>query len=265
MRQITAASLGAIALSLAFVPGAGAADMPTKVPVAPVALYNWGGWYVGGNVGYGWGANSDPAVSFTDPGPCAPCAGYAGYFAAGGNVTPDIQQKGVIGGLQLGYNWMASPNWVAGLVTDLQASGLKASATNTVTPPGFIVSNQTNNVQTDWFGTFRAKLGFAQNNWLLYASGGVAYGRVKTSGNFTFPTYPAMWAGSNSTTKAGWAAGAGVDYGLTSNWTIGVEYLYIDLGRVSYTDTGPIAPASTLTIANRAAINITRATLNYKF
>ena len=123
-------------------------------------------------------------------------------------------------------------------------------------PGAFILSNQTNSVQTDWFGTSRAKVGYAQNNWLLYATGGVGYARVKTPGNFTFPTYPATWAGSNSATRTGWAAGAGIDYGLTPNWTVGFEYLYIDLGRVAYTDTGPIAPASTLTITNRVTINV---------
>ena len=75
------------------------------------------------------------------------------------------------------------------------------------------------------------------------------------------------YAGSVSTTKAGWAAGAGLDYGLTRNWTVGAEYLYVDLGRVSYTDTSTngLAPLTTFTISNRAAANIARVTLNYKF
>jgi outer membrane immunogenic protein len=245
-----------------FVNTASAADMPTKAP-APmmVPMYNWAGWYVGGNVGYGWGANSNPGLTFADPGPVV---GFAGYFAAGGNVTPNVQPKGVIGGLQLGYN-LQSNNFVYGLVTDIQASGMKASATNTVTPPGFVLSNQMNSVEIDWFGTLRAKLGLAQNNWLFYATGGLAYGQVKTSGSFFAPPGVVSFAGSNSTTRAGWAAGAGLDYGLTPNWTIGVEYLYIDLGHVSYTETQATFPAASLTVSNHAAANIARATLNYKF
>jgi outer membrane immunogenic protein len=249
-----------------FVNSANAADMPTKAPIykaAPMATYNWAGWYVGGNVGYGWGLNSDPGVTFDD----ASGWGLAGYYAAGGNVVPNVQQKGVIGGLQLGYNWQSS-NFVYGLVTDFQASGMKASGTNTVTPTGGgATSSQANSVETDWFGTFRAKLGVAQNNWLIYATGGLAYGQVKSSGSFVSTNGCCSDAGSVSSTKAGWAAGAGVDYGLTPNWTIGLEYLYVDLGHVSYTETTTQAtlPLTTITVSNRAAANIARVTLNYKF
>jgi outer membrane immunogenic protein len=257
--------VGAIA-ALGFVSSANAADLPIKAPIykaAPMAVYNWGGWYVGGNVGYGWGTNSDPDVTFFD----GSGIGVAPYFAFGGNVMPNVQQKGVLGGLQLGYNWMLTPNFVAGLVADIQASGMKASGSNVVTPClSCATSTQTNSVETDWFGTFRAKLGLAQNNWLFYATGGLAYGQVKSSGIWA-ANIGVNYAGSVSSTRAGWAAGAGVDYGLTPNWTVGVEYLYVDLGRVSYTDvsTNGTAPLTTFTISNRATANIARATLNYKF
>ncbi len=239
--------------------------MPSKAPVykaAPVLMYNWAGWYFGGNIGYGWGRNSDPSVTFNDDSGI----GLAGYYAAGGNVVPNVRQRGVIGGLQLGYNWQSN-NFVYGLVTDFQASGMKASGTNTVTPPGFVNSSQANGVETNWFGTFRAKLGVAQNNWLLYATGGLAYGQVKSSGSFVAINGCCSYAGSVSSTRGGWAAGAGLDSSLTPNWTIGVEYLYVDLGRVSYTETTTQAlnPLTTITVSNRAAANIARATLNYKF
>jgi outer membrane immunogenic protein len=246
-------ALAAAIAAFGSVNSANAADMPTKAPVykaAPMATYNWAGWYVGGNVGYGWGTNSNPNVTFVD----GSGIGVAPYFALGGNVMPSVQQKGVIGGLQLGYNWMLSPTWVVGLVTDFQASGMKASGTNVVTPPAAATSTQTNSLQTDWFGTFRAKLGLAQNNWLFYGTGGLAYGQVKSSG---------IWAANIGVNYAG----AGIDYGITPNWTVGVEYLYVDLGHVSYTDvsTNGVAPLTTFTISNHATANIARATLNYKF
>ena len=245
---------------------ASAADMQLKAPVvpAPVSGYNWGGWYAGGNVGYGWGTSSDPNVSFFDPaGPGF--VNFASYFGAGGNVTPNLNTGGVIGGGQIGYNWTLAPSWVGGVVTDFQGSGIKASATNTVTPAAIgITTFQSNSEQIDWFGTVRAKLGYAQNNWLLYGTGGMAYGRVATSGSFVIPGALNL-TGSNDTTKVGWAAGAGLDYGLTSNWIVGVEYLYVDLGRVSYTETQPALTPSSLTIGNRAAAQIVRASLDYKF
>jgi outer membrane immunogenic protein len=239
-----------------------AADLPFKAPaVALPAAYNWTGWYVGGNVGYGWGNSSDPGLSFADPGAAV---GFAGYFAAGGNVFPDLKPRGAVGGGQIGYNWQVSPNWVAGLVTDFQGSGMRASATNTVTPAGGLSSNQTNSEQINWFGTVRAKLGYALNNWLAYATGGLAYGEVATSGSFVSP--PLDFTGSDNTTKVGWTAGAGLNYGLTRNWIVGVEYLYVDLGKVSYTETQPaLAPGASLSISNRATAQIARASLDYKF
>jgi outer membrane immunogenic protein len=244
---------------------ASAADMALKAPpvaaVAPTTVYNWAGWYAGGNVGYGWGGPSDPNVSFVDPGVAV---GFAGYFGIGGNVTPDLHPAGVIGGGEVGYNWTLTPSWVAGLVADFQGSGIKGSATNSVSPPLSVLSNQTNSEQIDWFGTVRAKLGYAQNNWLFYATGGLAYGRVETSGSFAIPPVLNL-TGSNSATNVGWAAGGGFDYGLTSNWIVGVEYLYVDLGRVSYTEVEPTVVPSTLTINNRATAQIVRASLDYKF
>jgi outer membrane immunogenic protein len=248
-----------------FVSTANAADMPVKArPPLAAAVYNWGGWYAGGNIGYGWGVNSDPRATAVDVGPAF---GFLfagnGYFDGGRSPTPNVQQKGVIGGVQVGYNWMLSPNWVTGVVTDIQASGLKASATNFIPPGTLIAATQSNTVKTDWFGTLRGKVGFAQNNVLFYGTGGLAYGRVKTSGAFINAV--GTFIGSNSDTKTGWAAGGGVDYGFAPNWTIGAEYLYVDLGRTSFTERSAAFPVSFVTISNRAAENIVRATVNYKF
>jgi outer membrane immunogenic protein len=259
-------SLLAVTLAILGAREALAADMAMKAPIAPApapTIYNWAGWYVGGNIGYGWGASSDPSVSFIDPGAVV---GFGSYFAAGGNVTPDLSPEGVIGGGQIGYNWTLTPNWVAGLVADFQGSGMKASVTNSVFPAGTVLSNQSNSEQIDWFGTVRGKLGYAQNNWLVYATGGLAYGHVETSGSFAIPG-ALILPGSSNSTQVGWAAGGGMNYALTANWIVGVEYLYVDLGRVSYTETNPssAAPAASLTVSNHAAAQIARATLDYKF
>jgi len=268
MHRLQCALLATVAV-IGFASIASAADMPMKAApmVAPVAAYNWAGWYAGGNIGYGWGVDSNLNASATDSfgfGFLVP--GGGGYFDTGTNITPNVQQKGVIGGLQLGYNWMISPNWVVGIVTDFEASGMKASAANTLKPPTLIPGTQTNSVQTDWFGTVRGKLGLAQNNVLFYATGGLAYGHVQTSGQFTNAVLGGTtFVGSSSATKAGWAVGGGIDYGFAARWSIGAEYLYMNLGRLSYTETSAAFPTTTATINNRAAANIVRATLNYKF
>jgi len=230
-----------------------------RVSAAP---FTWSGLYFGGNIGYGWGANSDPSVTFFD----GSGLGVGPYFAAGGNVVPNVQPKGVTGGGQFGFNWMMSRNWVLGLVTDFQASGMKASTTNSVTPPASVTSSQFNSVQIDWFGTVRGKAGWAQNNWLLYVTGGFAYGSVKSSGNIVVPAVPVTLVGSDSTTRAGWTLGGGIDFALTPHWTLGAEYLYVDLGHSSYAMSGtPTFPLTTITVPNRAAANIARLTMNIKF
>jgi outer membrane immunogenic protein len=263
--RIRFASILSAAVAFGVFQDAFAADMPIKAVVAaPAAAYNWAGWYVGGNIGYGWGVNSHPSAAATDPGSAF---GFLfagnGYFDGGRTPTPNVEQRGVIGGAQLGYNWMISLNWVAGVITDFQASRMKDSATNNIPAATLIAATQSNSVQTDWFGTLRGKLGFAQNNVLFYGTGGLAYGHVKTSGQFVNAVD--TFVGSNSATKAGWAAGGGIDYGFASRWSIGAEYLYMNLGRVSYTETSAVRPRSYVTISNRAAANIVRATLNYKF
>jgi outer membrane immunogenic protein len=161
---------------------------------------------------------------------------------------------------------MLSPSWVGGFVADIQDSGMRATATNFVAPGGgFTPSNQINGEKIDWFGTVRGKLGYAQNNWLLYGTGGLAYGGVNTSGSMNIVGAVPV-PGSNTTTRVGWTAGAGLNYGLTSNWIIGLEYLYVDLGRQSYTETFNTVPVfSANYVSNRAAANIARVSLDYKF
>ncbi len=260
-------SLLAVLISMGGAQLGSAADMAIKAPPSPppAAPYNWTGWYAGGNIGYGWGISSDPTWSSVDTANVP----FSGYLDGGGDVIPNLKPKGVIGGGQIGFNWMLNPTWVAGLVADFQGSGIKDAETNTVTPPApfALTSNQYNSEQIDWFGTVRAKLGFAQNNWLLYGTGGLAYGRIATSGSFVTVPQTLNFNGSNDATKVGWAVGAGLNYGLTSNWIVGVEYLYVDLGHVSYTETEPtgLTAGASLTINNRAAANIARVSLDYKF
>jgi outer membrane immunogenic protein len=245
-----------------------AADMPLKAPPpAPVAAYNWTGWYVGGNVGYGWGRNTGAGwTSFTDAG--VPF-GVAGYFGAGGNGLPGVNPKGVLGGGQIGYDWQVSPTTVLGLVADLDASGMRGSAAAQVTPGFFDPTTQTNAAQLKWLGTFRAKAGFTSNNWLIYATGGLAYGRVNEQNamNCAACGPPQFFAGSSSSTRAGGTVGAGLEYGLAANWTVGAEYLWFDLGKISTTATLTAGTNTLTTFTSQAKFDgsIARAFVNYKF
>jgi outer membrane immunogenic protein len=239
---------------------------PALLPANPT----WSGWYVGGNVGYGWGASTDPSISFTDPG--GPVAGISAFFNAGGNLFPSHNPSGVLGGLQLGYNYQTGP-WVWGVVTDFQGSDIKASGTvSTPVPPTLGGLDESLSAKINWFGTVRGKVGWAPApDWLLYGTGGLAYGQVESTLGFAC-TPPAgvtcanvLVSGSQKTTKVGWTAGAGVDYAVTSALTVGLEYLYLDLGRDTVTGVQADLPALTVSADQHFAAHVLRGTLNWRF
>jgi outer membrane immunogenic protein len=190
--------------TVAFANVASAADIPQRMPakaVPYVALYNWTGFYVGGNIGYGWGRFSDDA-----------------------GASADV--NGIIGGGQIGYNWQAG-NIVYGLETDFQGSTMEDNKTCFGCAPGASVDF---NSKLQWLGTVRGRLGYAVGPSLFYATGGFAYGDVKTAVNNV----------SFSDTRTGWTVGGGIETPFTllglfgPNWTSTTEYLYVDLGRSSH-------------------------------
>jgi outer membrane immunogenic protein len=153
-----------------------------------------------------------------------------------------VKVNGINGGAQAGYNWQVR-NVLIGLETDIQASGEKGTNTFAGTIQNFTPAfNQGNNSATvtdstklDWFGTTRARLGLVTDRWLVYGTGGVAYGEVNLSGNVQpsndiagVNNAPIVW--NQSTTRVGWAAGVGVENAITRNWSWKLEYLYVDLG-----------------------------------
>jgi outer membrane immunogenic protein len=118
----------------------------------------------------------------------------------------------------------------------------------------------------DWFGTVRARGGFLVSpTVLLYATGGLAYGEVKTSD--AIGVAPTVF--SATTTNVGWTLGAGVEGAIGGGWTAKFEYLYVDLGRASGTflTTIAAAPAGVLsaTYSSRVTDNIVRVGINYRF
>ncbi|CAN7287463.1 porin family protein [Bradyrhizobium sp. LjRoot220] len=258
--------LAATALLLSGTVGASAADMAVKArsPAPMAAVYNWTGFYIGGNIGYGWGQNTDPFVSFVDPGGAV---GFGGYFAAGGNMFPNLRPDGVIGGGQIGYNWQIN-QFVLGAVADFQGSSIGSSVTAVAGPPIVgVTSFQTLSERLDFLGTVRGKAGVAFNNVMLYGTGGYAYGRVKSSMTFDVGA-PAFFTGTSTEWRSGWAAGVGGEYGI-GPWSFGVEYLHYDLGRSSVTalpaPPGGAFPGASLTATQRTAGDIVRATFNYRF
>jgi outer membrane immunogenic protein len=181
------------------------------------------------------------------------------------NATPSA--NGIIGGGQIGYNWLTAPNWLVGVEADLQGSGQKGSVSFksfTVLP-----AVDTVGVNLDWFGTVRARVGYIVNNSnLWYVTSGYAYGRTELSFADNNGLVPGVIAsGVTHKTMSGWTLGGGLESHLVGNWTAKLEYLYVDLGTIRGTASASFLGLLVANTFDSAHIrdNIVRAGLNYKF
>jgi outer membrane immunogenic protein len=278
MKKLLLSGVACTALAVAGA-SAHAADMPLKTPPVAPPVYSWTGFYVGANVGYSWG-RSDSAYAFA-----VQAAANAAAFSAL-NAGASNRVDGIIGGLQAGYDWQIR-SFVLGIETDAQLSGQSGTGNlNAAFPPfatsvGFLPNPVAiaSTTKLTWLGTTRGRIGFASERWLVYATGGLAYGEVSMSGVAVpavaiGPNPPFAW--TSSTTKLGWTIGAGIEAALAGNWTWKLEYLYADLGHVSAATVIPPGcvgtPAACIptaggsgSITARFADNIVRIGLNYRF
>jgi hypothetical protein len=212
----------------------------------------WSGFYAGANLGYGTGnlRSSATVDAFTQLNPFL-------FAFPGGSSSMNERPSGIAGGVQLGYNWRLAAGWLAGVETDIQASGQKSSALGqffgTTAVCTSLICTYTNTTditaRLSWFGTVRGRAGTELNGLWLYATGGLAYGQVSASGTDTFtvtalgiPT-PAVYTTpiSYSVSKVGWVVGAGVEGRLgVGQWKWKMEYLHIDLGSIGARSFGSV-------------------------
>ena len=255
--------LAGVAL-LASVAVASAADLPSRksAPLAPVfAQYNWTGFYAGVHAGYGFGDNDTSLIGSSAAFNPAVNAGVVPR-SFGGDVD------GFIGGGQIGYNHQMG-SIVLGVEGDISFSDVKG--TRTVALPGaggFAPSLSSSKQEMDWFGTARVRAGFTPvDRLLLYVTGGLAFGDVKTSTRVTFnPIAAGDFFGASSDTRTGWTVGGGLEYGFTKNLTFKTEYLYYDLGDKNVTLTDPVRfPGTSVVYKDETKGHIVRAGVNYKF
>jgi outer membrane immunogenic protein len=267
MKTLALVSWSVLALCVAT--GASAADLPRK-SVAPVlaraSTFSWTGFYFGLNAGYGW--TSDKTISI-GPGVFSPAVGALLIINGAAPGSLPLDSKGFAGGLQVGYNYQF-PNtaFVVGLEADLQYTNTRSSGFFSG-PPTIFHSAST---KTDFLGTVRGRLGFAiVPELLLYATGGLAYGHVRTTfggGSVIGVVSPVATDFLSSNIKVGYAIGGGVEYALTRNFTLKGEYLYYDLGKVSG-QTSPLTnaapPPINFSVSQKVSGHIVRAGVNYKF
>ena len=259
-----------------------AADMQVKAPIEAPA-YNWSGFYLGVNGGFGWGRND---TDFTGAPQNAPGNDLISRVFDGPlNFAPItrsqvIDSQGAFGGAQFGYNWQFAGLWVGGFEADIQASDLHGNFTRIAPLVPLTLSAEQ---KLDWFGTARGRLGYLVNGRVLvFGTGGLAYAETDVSANFfsngfggaTNPTSTIACvvgarclAGQSSNTSAGWTAGAGVEWDVTNRATIKFEYLHIGLPETTLVmvTTPPASGNGTVTATFRNQFDIVRAGLNLRF
>jgi outer membrane immunogenic protein len=246
---------GVMAASAAF-----AADLPARRgPVLAPALtpvFNWTGFYAGLNAGYSFNDNKAATV------------GTPGFIGLGAAVPSRLNtgRDGFIGGGQVGYLAQFGQA-VIGAEADLQYIDNKR-ATAFVSPAlGGLAT--TAGSEMSYLGTLRARLGFAADRFLVYVHGGLAYGNPQNTAAVAAAGPGALWGGSSSASRFGYAVGAGVEYALTNNWTARLEYMYYDLGRRTVTAVPLNAAAAATGVAYQARFenngSIVRGAINYKF
>jgi outer membrane immunogenic protein len=241
MRSFQSALLAAVA-AFGIASVASAADMPVKAPImAPV--YNWSGFYVGGNVGYGWSDTEPGTISFYDPAFVGSIAGI------------NYSQKGIIGGAQAGYNYQLN-NMVLGLEADFSGTGIKGSVTDTT-------NNYTSTTHIDWLATVRARAGVVVDRALIYVTGGWAIAGVKTTLDDVYPA--GIVTTTSSATHSGWTVGGGVEVALAGNWTVKGEYLYVDLGSKDFNFYEGAAGWQRISGTAALTASIARLGINYRF
>ena len=232
------------------------ADPSRNAPVATV--YNWTGFYVGGNAGGGMAASR-----FDDPcffGGCSSATPTRGFFT---------------GGAQAGYNYQFGRGLV-GIEVDVNGnSNFKSSALG-----GDDSVAETVGMKADVSGTIRARGGLVVNNALVYATGGLAWANARQTGiqfnNVTSSSNFGVATGVTANTSGviwGSVIGAGVEFALSSNWTVGGEVLhtmYADRDAAILNPNGTPAcqsgvPGTNCVIRNQLNTDVARIRFNYRF
>ena len=254
----------ALVWSCAWVASAAGADMPVKAPLynapsQPVA-YDWTGFYAGVNGGYGVGDDATRNVGTQAVAPPFNVVPQDSFNAA---------PRGVLGGVQAGFNWQLAPHWLVGAEADIQATNVSDMAC--VGTCNLFQSGQVSiiNQQLTWFATARARAGWIAGPTLFYLTGGWAFGHASADGtNELFNSTPlAPVAFSATSANSGFVVGAGTESRLFGHWTLKAEYLYLDLGRATATSVVNAVPGigGPMTFAYQSDVreHVFRAGLNY--
>jgi outer membrane immunogenic protein len=234
---------------------ASGADLPVPqatvvAPVigVPVPLAPWTGFYIGGNIGYGW-ANTNSSISLLGN------AAAAGPFSSS---EPTLQ--GLNGGIQGGYNWQVG-YLLVGAEGDVQIANQTQNSTYICGGACSI----TEAAEIESFATMRARVGLAYRDVLVYGTGGFSWTDSKRDFGGTFGAASASLA-SFSQVAWGWAAGAGIEWMFYNSLSAKLEFLHLQNSSINSTIVIPAGLGGGVLSDNvKSANNIVRVGLNYHF
>jgi outer membrane immunogenic protein len=212
-------SIGWAALAVALAGPATAADLsvaPVQRGLKPAPYeWEWSGLYVGGNVGYrGATIVGNPDLESTSPIV---------------NSNTSSSSNGAIGGIQVGINWQVE-KLVFGFEGDVDgmtagsatSSGACLSSGAAIPGCSFAVVDRLR-----YFVTLRARLGYAIDRWLLYATGGAVWQNIGSDVSLSTTSTAPTVLGTVWNTPVGWTVGGGIAAAVTENWSVRIEYLHL--------------------------------------
>jgi outer membrane immunogenic protein len=242
---------------------AGAADMAVKarpLPPPPPACAQFGGFYLGGHVGYGY---YDHAWHDRD--------------AWTREIDDDLQRSnvrtdrsGFIGGVQGGYNWQNNCT-VFGVQVDYAWSNIRASVFETDGDLGAATDTLSVESRLKGLGTVRFRTGVVVDNLMLYVTGGVGWGYFNRTYTQTDVGAPGFETFATNKSKWAWVAGFGSEWAAWGNWSVQSEVLYARFERDEVTFTCAAAVtctpggARTVRFEHQDSAWITKIGLNYRF
>jgi len=212
----------------------------------PGTVVDWSGLYVGLHAGYGW---SDTDFGLREPG----IAVFA-LDALGAPTGASHQPEGFLGGGHIGlqHQW---GRWVLGVEAALTLGGLRdrsdADFAGQISLFKIVLADWAGEsefkTQISDFMSIAGRLGYAHDRWLAYVKGGVATASIKATGtvNGEFCAFIggcSDFGGSFSSRERhnGWVAGGGLEYMVTPNIIVGLEYSYTDLAARTHTGSGSL-------------------------
>jgi outer membrane immunogenic protein len=242
---LTAVSFGVLGL----VSPTFGADLPyAKAPTITAPVYDWTGVYVGVFGGGGFGNHNVNNGTGTTP------------FA---NFTANYSSQGALGGGEVGYNWQ-SGNYLVGIEGDLFWSGIKGNDASQVFNGAFpITSVDADNLR--WGGTLRVRGGFTVDRWLMFFTGGYAFGDIQHTN--TPPAGSGLPVDKFNVTANGLTAGAGFAYAITNNISAKFEYRYYNFmgyNRAASTLTG-LTVNGQLPYTTNSSFSVVSIGLDFKF